>query len=79
MIGGGADDSVSRSACGFTSLAAGGAFWASESKIDEPSGDYDATCWLGFNYDAAGNVNSWNDQDCDYSYSNYMCMANDDL
>jgi hypothetical protein len=79
MIGGGADDTVSRSDCGFTSLAAGGAFWASESKTGEPSGDYDATCWLRFNYLPAGNVSSWNDQDCDYSYSSYMCMANDDL
>ncbi|PKN45126.1 MAG: hypothetical protein CVU59_09930 [Deltaproteobacteria bacterium HGW-Deltaproteobacteria-17] len=79
MIGGGADDTVSRSDCGFTSLAAGGAFWASESKIGEPSGDYDATCWLRFDYNTAGNVTSWNDQDCDYAYVNYMCMANDDL
>ncbi len=79
MIGGGGDDTVSRSACGFTSLATGGVFWASESKTGEPSGDYDATCWLRFNYNGSGDVSSWNDQNCDYVYSNYMCMANDDL
>jgi hypothetical protein len=79
MIGGGGDDTVSRSDCGFTSLATDGAFWASESKTGEPSGDYDATCWLRFNYNGSGNVSSWNDQNCDYVYSNYMCMANDDL
>lgn len=79
MIGGGQDDTVSRSGCGFTSLA-GNIFWASEkTDIDEPNGDYTATCWLLFNYNSSGDVDSWNDNKCSYSYSSYMCMARDDV
>jgi len=79
MVGGGGNDTISRADCGFTSLATDGAFWASEDSDDEPSGDYDATCWLRFNYDGSGNVDTWNDQNCDYAYSSYLCMAIDDL
>ncbi len=79
MIGGGGDDTVSRSGCGFTSLG-GIHFWAAEmTNINEPSGDYTANCWLRFTYNASGNVTTYNDQNCDYSYSNYLCMALDDL
>ncbi len=79
MVGGGGDDTVSRSGCGFTSLA-NGQFWASEkTDISEPSGDYDATCWLLFRYESNGNVRDWNDNDCSFSYTNYMCMAIDDV
>ncbi len=79
MIGGGGEETISRPDCGFTSLATDGAFWATEGTDDEPSGDYDATCWLRFNYNGFGDVSSWNDQNCDYAYSSYLCMAIDDL
>ncbi|MBU1240603.1 hypothetical protein KJ865_12905, partial [Myxococcota bacterium] len=79
MIGGGAADTVSVGSCGFTSLA-GQSFWASEiTTLTEPNGDYDANCWLGFRYNANGDVASWNDDDCTYSYSSYLCMATDDF
>ncbi|MBN2724691.1 MAG: hypothetical protein JXR95_11530 [Deltaproteobacteria bacterium] len=79
MMGGLDDDTVSDDVCGFTSLA-GNEFWASDlTSISEPNGDYDANCWLNFDWDSSGNLNHWNDQDCDYGYSSYLCMAYDDI
>jgi hypothetical protein len=78
MAGGGGNDTVSDNDCGFTSIA-GNTFWASDNTgISEPNGDYDSNCWLNFVYNASGDVAAWNDDDCNYSYSDYMCMATDD-
>ncbi|MBU1221413.1 hypothetical protein KKF34_15395 [Myxococcota bacterium] len=78
IAGGGGNDTISGGDCGFTSLA-GTNFWASDlTTIGEPSGDYDATCWLGFSWDTSGNVTHLNDENCNYSYSSYLCMATDD-
>lgn len=63
---------------GFRSIN-GGNFWASSrTNISEPNGDYYKNCWLGFSYDSNLNVGWYNDGNCGYSYTSYLCMSKDD-
>ena len=52
----------------------GGQWYLRSNRYGEPNGDYHANCWLS----AGGGANeaSFNDHNCNYCYSTYLCSTN---
>ncbi len=64
------------SGCSAWKVPDGGRWWLRDSNYSEPNGDYSADCWLSMNkYDA--NDIRFNDGNCSYSTSKYICSTND--
>ena len=54
----------------------GGRWWLRDSPFGEPNGDYYGNCWLNmYNWDP--NNLQFNDYNCNYATSRYMCSTND--
>ena len=51
----------------------GSDWWLRDTKYHEPSGDYDANCYLGVEHVTPVNV-QFNDADCIYSSNAYLCQ-----
>jgi hypothetical protein len=54
----------------------GGSWWMRDSTYSEPNGDYSANCWLWV-YNQDSNNIMFNDANCGYCTSNYLCSTND--
>lgn len=55
-----------------------GDFWVRDTKYGEPNGDYHAGCWLGYyGFDLEAGT-GYNDGNCGYYTSKYLCMSVDD-
>ena len=55
----------------------GGRWWLRGSNYSEPNGDYTANCWLVANLSGGSGNITFNDNDCAYSTSKYVCSTND--
>jgi len=55
----------------------GGRWWLRGSTYTEPNGDYSANCWLGMRSVASSSNITFNDANCNYSTSSYVCSTND--
>jgi hypothetical protein len=54
----------------------GGRWWLRDSPYSEPNGDYHGNCWLNM-YDWNPNAFRFNDLNCNYSATRYVCSTND--
>lgn len=54
----------------------GGRWWMRDSNYGEPNGDYEANCWLSM-YKFDPNDIQFNDGNCSYATSKYLCSTND--
>ena len=55
----------------------GGRWWLRDTSYSEPNGDYVANCWLSASLSGGtGNI-TFNDGNCSYSTSKYVCSTND--
>jgi cysteine-rich repeat protein len=64
------------SGCGDWKVPDGGRWWLRDSTYSEPNGDYTANCWLSM-YQHDANDIRFNDGNCSYSTSKYLCSTND--
>jgi len=64
------------SGCSDWRVPDGGKWWLRDSTYSEPNGDYLANCWLSM---SGWDVNSlaFNDGNCNYSTTKYICSTND--
>ncbi len=54
----------------------GGRWWLRDGTYGEPNGDYDANCWLSM-YKHDANDIQFNDGNCSYHTTKYLCSTND--
>ncbi len=64
------------SGCGDWKVPDGGRWWLRDSTYSEPNGDYTGNCWLSM-YQHDPNDIRFNDGNCSYSTSKYICSTND--
>ncbi|MCB9738019.1 MAG: DUF4215 domain-containing protein [Deltaproteobacteria bacterium] len=64
------------SGCGDWKVPDGGRWWLRDSTYTEPNGDYTANCWLSMYQHTPGDIR-FNDGNCSYSTSKYVCSTND--
>ena len=64
------------SGCGDWRVPDGGRWWMRDSTYGEPNGDYTANCWLSM-YKHDPNDIQFNDGNCSYNTSKYICSTND--
>ena len=63
--------------CADWQVADGGRWWLRDSTFSEPNGDYTAYCWLAnWGMTDVNNI-SFNDGNCIYSTTKYICSTND--
>ena len=54
----------------------GGRWWLRDATFSEPNGDYTANCWLSMYNFTPGDI-QFNDGNCSYATSKYLCSTND--
>lgn len=76
--GGNYTDCAMRSGgCGDWQVGDGGRWWLRDTNFSEPSGDYSANCWLSAYSVFPTNDIQFNDANCQYSTTKYICSTND--
>ena len=68
---------MNSSGCSDWRVGDGGSWWLRSSTYSEPNGDYTAYCWLGTRSVASSSNITYNDGNCIYSGSSYICSTND--
>ena len=63
--------------CNAWTVGDGGRWWLRSTTYTEPNGDYTAYCWLGTRSVASSSNITFNDANCNYSTSSYICSTND--
>ena len=64
------------SGCSDWKVPDGGRWWLRDSTYGEPNGDYDGNCWLSMYNHSAGDI-QFNDGNCSYATTKYLCSTND--
>jgi hypothetical protein len=59
---------------GWTSIRGSQWFLSDLTNVTEPNGDYSVNCWLGV-WENTNGVHWYNDENCNYGYSNYLCST----
>jgi hypothetical protein len=68
---------MNSSGCSGWRVGDGGRWFLRSSAYSEPNGDYEANCWLGTRDVGNPNDITFNDGNCQYGGSSYICSTND--
>ena len=69
--------SMNSNGCNDWRVGDGGQWWLRSSTYSEPNGDYTANCWLGTRSVSDPSNITYNDGNCNYGGSSYICSTND--